>query len=376
MELHVSCPPASDRTVAVITGGQVDRMLADRATSDSRLMGERRGNRRRPQRQQVAAPLPATPPPGAVRGIVIRAYGKFFDVRVDEPTGAPRVLLSTVRGALRRERRRTDLVAVGDHVWVTDVGEGEGQIEVVEPRLRVLARRARQTNDVEQIILANPDQALFMFAVREPVPHRRMLDRFLVLAESQSLPALIVVNKIDLVNEAGSDGLAAAHAVFGDYEPIIPVHYVSAKAGLGLEALRRALLGKITVVAGPSGVGKSSLLNALDPDRQRAIGAVSTATGKGRHTTIAAELHSIDDDPPTFVADTPGIRALALHGVAPDQLDIYFPELRPYLDDCFYPDCTHLHEPRCAVLEAVAAGAIPVARYESYAAMRRGDTDD
>jgi len=320
--------------------------------------------------------MPAAPPSGSERGIVVRAYGKFFDVRLEEPAEAPRVLLATVRGTLRRERRRTDLVAVGDHVWVTDIGSGEGQIDVVEPRQRVLARRARLTDDVEQIILANPDQALFLFAIRTPTPHRRMLDRFLVLAESQHLPAVVAINKIDLVDDEGAGGLAAAREIFGDYEPIYPVHYVSAKARLGLEDLRQALLGRITVVAGPSGAGKSSLLNALDPDRQRAIGAISSATGKGRHTTIAAELHRIPGEPPTFVADTPGIRALALHGVTPAQLDTCFPELRPYLGACFYPDCTHLHEPRCAVREAVAAGAIPVARYESYAALRRGDTDD
>ena len=130
-------------------------------------------------------------PPNAMPGIVVRAYGKFFDVRLRDE---PRVLLSTVRGTVRREKRRSDLVAVGDRVWVTDVGEGEGQIEAVEPRGRVLARRARLTDDVEQVILANLDQALFLFSVRDPEPHTRMLDRFLVMAESRDLPAMIGVS--------------------------------------------------------------------------------------------------------------------------------------------------------------------------------------
>jgi ribosome biogenesis GTPase len=273
-------------------------------------------------------------------------------------------------------RDEADLVAVGDRVWVSDVGEGEGQIEAVEPRSRSLSRLARQTEDTEQIILANPDQALFLFAVRDPAPHRRMLDRFLVLAESRGLPALVGVNKIDLDPPRGQVAPSLARALFADYEPVYPVHYLSAADGTGVPALRAALTGRVTAVAGPSGVGKSSLLNALDPSRDRAVGALSAATGKGRHTTIATELHRLPGDPPTFVADTPGIRALALHGVAPDDLDRCFPELRPHLGRCFYPDCTHLHEPGCAVRDAVAAGTIPPARYESYAALRRGDADE
>ncbi len=317
---------------------------------------------------------PRTPPAipaGTLPGVVVRAYGKFFEVQLPDE---PRTLLSTVRGSLRRERRRTDLVAVGDRVRVTDLGEGEGQIEAVEPRVRVLSRLARQTQDVEQVILANPDQALFLFAVREPTPHRRMLDRFLVLAEAKELPALIGVNKMDLdLPGDGAEAASLARSIFGDYEPVYPVHYLSAVSGQGMAGLRAALRGKITAVAGPSGVGKSSLLNALDPGRERAVGAISAATGKGRHTTIATELHPLPSEPDTFVADTPGIRALALHGVAPEDLDRCFPELRPYLDDCFYADCTHLHEPGCAVREAVDAGAIPQERYESYAALRRGE---
>ncbi len=316
------------------------------------------------------------PPPGAVDGIVVRAYGKYFDVEVAETDAPPRVLLSTVRGSLRRRRLRTDLVAVGDRVWVTDVGADEGQIEAVAPRRRVLARLARQTEDTEQIILANPDQALFLFAVRQPDPHRRMLDRFLVLAESRGLPALVGVNKVDLDAPLDDGATGLARATFGDYEPVYPVHYLSAVDGTGLDQLRAALDGKVTAVAGPSGVGKSSLLNALDPDRRRDVGALSAATGKGRHTTIATVLHRLPGADPTFVADTPGIRGLALHGVAPNELDACFPEFRPYLDRCFYPDCSHLHEPGCAVLDALAAGLVPPARYESYAALRRGETTD
>lgn len=324
---------------------------------------------------QTTAAVPWQRPQGiaehAFPGYVVRAFGKFFSVQLRDE---PRALLSTVRGSVRRERRRTDLVAVGDRVWVTDVGEGEGQIEAVEPRTSVLARLARRTEDTEQVILANPDQALFLFAVRHPEPHLRLLDRFLVLAESRNLPAIVGVNKIDRDEGEPGEAERCAREFFHDYEAVYPVEFLSVKRGDGLERLRARLTGKLTVVAGPSGAGKSSLLNRLDPGRERTVGEISQATGKGRHTTTATEIFRVDQT--TYVADTPGIRALALHGIAPEELDECFPELRPFLDGCFYADCTHLHEPGCAVRAALAAGDIPPARYESYASLRRGDSND
>ncbi|HEU0114315.1 MAG TPA: ribosome small subunit-dependent GTPase A, partial [Thermomicrobiales bacterium] len=205
---------------------------------------------------------------------------------------------------------------------------------------------------------------------------RRMLDRFLVLAESRGIPALIGVNKIDLDAPAPDGGASLAHALFGVYEAHYPVFYLSAVTGEGVPALRQALVGKITAVAGPSGVGKSSLLNLLDPAGARAVGGLSDATGKGRHTTTATILRRIPGAADTFVADTPGIRALALHGVTPNGLDELYPEFRPYLGRCFYPDCTHLHEPGCAIRDAVEEGALSRLRYESYAALRRGESEE
>jgi ribosome biogenesis GTPase len=201
-----------------------------------------------------------------------------------------------------------------------------------------------------------------------------MLDRFLVLAESRGLPALIGINKVDLDDGEQGEAEGCARRVFADYELIYPVVYLSVRDGRGLTRLRDLLEGKVTVVAGPSGAGKSSLLNRLDPGRERLVGDISGATGKGRHTTTAAELFRIG--PETFVADTPGIRALALHGVAPEDLDYCYPELRPYLGACFYADCTHIHEPGCAIQAAVDDGAVPRARYDSYVSLRRGDPDE
>lgn len=294
--------------------------------------------------------------------MVTRAHGLWYDVSL---LGAGGPVIASMRGNLKRTRKRTDIVAVGDRVWVTALPDNEAVIEFVEPRTRALVRTARNTRDTEQVVLANPDQVAFVFAVRDPEPHVRMLDRFIVLAELQEIPIRIVVTKLDL---EGAE--ASANERFGVYEAVYPVHFVSVRSGVGIDAFQRAIDGLITVVAGPSGVGKSSLLNALDPDNVRAVGNVSTATGKGRHTTIGSQLHRLSDT--TFVADTPGIRSLAMHAVPGNQLDWAFREFRPYLDACFYQDCTHVHEPDCQVREAVARGEVAAARYASYVSLRSG----
>ena len=302
---------------------------------------------------------------------MIRAHGLWYEVALDDPGATPAIVLATVRGQLKREMRRTDIVAVGDRVAVSPLPDGEAVIEWVAPRRRALVRTARNTRDTDQVIVANLDQALFVFAVRDPLPHVRMLDRFLVLAELQGLPAAIVVGKMDL-DEPESP--SAASRVFADYEGVYPVYPVSARTGEGIPELRAILDGKISAVAGPSGVGKSSLLNALDPETSREVGEISEATGKGRHTTVGARLHRIGPD--TFVADTPGMRALAMHAVDPERLPGCFPEFRPHLGECFYHDCTHIHEPGCAIRAAVEGGLIARGRYDSYVALRTEDRDE
>jgi len=302
---------------------------------------------------------------GTLEGLVSRAQSGYFTVQT--PSGE---FVCRLRGRLRQGPRAEDIAAIGDRVEMTPIDQDTGMIEAVLPRLRALVRKApTPRGEYMQVIVANPDQAVFVFACERPAPRFGMLDRFLVIAEKQDIPSLIVANKIDLV------GVEAARAQFGIYEQIgYPVIYTSARSGAGLESLREALTGRLSVLSGPSGVGKSSLLNAMQPGLGLEVKTVSQATSKGRHTTVVRELFKLADG--GFVADTPGIKALALWDIEPEELDGYFPEMRPLVVDCEYNDCTHSHEPNCAIQQAVGQGKIPSSRYRSYLRMRAGEEEE
>jgi len=279
------------------------------------------------------------------------------------------VLVCRLRGRFKRGPREGDIVALGDSVRVSRINAEEGMIEEIEPRAGLVSRMAPlPQGEYQQIIIANPDQAVFVYACAKPAPRLRMLDRFLVSAEREGIPSLIVANKVDLVGEAG------ARRLFGHYELLgYPLVYTSVKTGMGLDELRGFLVGKISVLAGPSGVGKSSLLNAIQPGLGLAVRQVSQATGKGQHTTVARQLFPLNGG--GYIADTPGLKALALWDINPEELDAYFPELRDLVARCQFSDCTHTQEPGCAVLESLQQGRIHPERYQSYLRMRAGEDD-
>ncbi len=300
-------------------------------------------------------------------GAVLRAQSGFFWVKTEQG-----ILECRLRGRLKKERQATDLVVIGDQVEVTPVGNGQGAIEAVLPRRSRLARRAAGPRGVykENVIVANVDQVLLVFACAKPEFTPRMLDRYLVICEHSELPVIIVATKIDLVERD------TAAAMFKPYEQIgYPVVYTSIISGEGIADLRERLIGKISVVTGKSGVGKSSLLNAIKPGLNLRTGEVSERLTKGRHTTTVAELIPLDMPGGGYVADTPGIREIGLWNVPVEDVAWCFREFRPFLNDCYFAGCTHLHEPHCAVRAAVERGEISTARYDSYARLMQSEDE-
>jgi len=274
------------------------------------------------------------------------------------------ILVCKLRGRMKQGSKEGDLAAIGDKVLVSPIAEGEGLIEASEPRQRMISRLAPlPRGEYEQVIIANPDQLVIVFACAEPSPRMRMLDRFLVIAEEQSVPALIVANKIDLVP------MDFARELFDHYRDLdYGLLYTSVPEKSGLEQLKGLLTGKISALAGPSGAGKSSLLNAIQPGLGLTIQNVSQSTGKGKHTTVSSELFPLEGG--GYVADTPGLKALALWDIEPEELDGYFPEMRPLVAQCQFSDCTHVHEPGCAIINGVEEGIIHTSRYDSYLRLR------
>ena len=291
------------------------------------------------------------------QGRVISVHGLGSFVRVADGT----IYRCTVRGVLKS--LATDLqhvVVAGDHVAIEVGGAGHDEEQAVI--VRVDARRnqiSRTSRKRQQVLVSNIDFVCIVASAAEPQLKPNLIDRYLISAEKANIDPIIVINKADLVNVADLQPVIGVWAQMG-----YPVLLTSTETGLGVERLKRMVSGRDSVVTGQSGVGKSSLLNVIEPGLQLRVGTVSDENQKGRHTTTAAKLIPLENG--GHLIDTPGIRQFQLWDVIPEEVAGYFRDLRPFINGCRFPDCTHTHEDDCAVKWAVADGKLDVRRYESY----------
>lgn len=297
---------------------------------------------------------------GSLQGRVLAVFGLASEVR----TSDGRLFRCATRRVLKNmSTDQRHVVVAGDIVYFRPDGTENGLIERIEPRRSVLCRTSRKR---QHVLVANVDQVVIVTSAAEPTLKPNLIDRMLVEAERNRVRPILCINKIDLVEPADLQPLAGVFGQMG-YQVLL----VSAEKGIGVQPLKRLLAGKASVVAGQSGVGKSSLLNAIEPGLGLKVGEVSEENQKGKHTTTSARLIPLAAG--GYVVDTPGIRQFQLWDVIPEEVGGYYRDLRPYINLCRYPDCTHTHETDCGVKNAVADGRLDVRRYESYCHLFAGD---
>lgn len=290
-------------------------------------------------------------------GQVVETVGGAYTVRT-----ADRTLEASLRGRLKRSGRVRDRVVIGDRVEVAKAWGGGYVIESVRPRRTFLARRAAGGR-VAKVVAANLDRLVVVASVADPPPTPGVIDRMLVMGESGGLDTCLVLNKVDLAR-----GRAAAGELSRLYRAAgCPVMATSVVTGEGMDDFRRVIGAGSSALAGASGVGKSSLLNAVEPALELRTRRVGRRSRSGKHTTVSSRLIFLKGG--GVVADTPGFTDVGLGDVAAEDLDRCFADFRPFLGRCHFGDCTHVHEPGCAVLAAVAAGDVQEARHRSYRAI-------
>ena len=297
-----------------------------------------------------------------IEGIVIKSTGSWYTV-LDPATGEQ--ARCRIRGVFRlRGSRTTNPVTVGDRV-LAEIGEDEGDnvITDIRPRSNYIIRRASNLSKESHIIAANIDTAYLVVTLDFPATSTEFIDRFLVTAEAYRIPVVILLNKMDLFAAPEYreiiDEFSAIYRNAG-YEVV----EISATTGHGIDTLRQRMHGRTSLFSGNSGVGKSTLINAIEPGLHLKTGAISDYHHKGKHTTTFSEIFPLTGG--GFLIDTPGIKGFGLVDIAPDELARYFPDLFRYAPQCQYYNCTHTHEPNCAVTAAVARGEIAESRYISY----------
>ncbi len=292
------------------------------------------------------------------RGVVIKSTGSWYKVKLEDGTQ----INARVRGKLRTSgSRNTNPVTVGDHVDLDFVGE-DHVITGVDDRTNYIIRKSTNLSKQTHIIAANLDLAILVTALKEPKIKFGFVDRFLVTAEAYGIPAMIIFNKCDLLTDRELEYLEELRAAY--LKIGYPSLAISTTEEVGLEEVKAEIKGKITLFSGHSGVGKSSLLNALNPAIQAKVTDVSESNEKGQHTTTFAEMHAINDN--TYIIDTPGLKSFGLIDIEPEELKDFFPEMVKRSGDCRFSNCQHLNEPGCAVKPAYDQGELPWFRYENY----------
>jgi ribosome biogenesis GTPase / thiamine phosphate phosphatase len=300
--------------------------------------------------------MPTADPDACLLGRVLRSHGLISVVEVADG----RELRCSTRRVLKNlATEERNVVTTGDQVWIRTTMNDEGVIERVEPRHGCLTRASRKR---EHVLVANVDQLVIVMALVEPELKPNLIDRYLASAEQGGISPILCLNKADLVDPTESQPIVGFYSMLG-----IPTMLTSAVTGMGIDRLKKLLQGRETVFSGQSGVGKSSLLNALEPELGLQVREVSDVNDKGKHTTTTTSLLPLPFG--GWVVDTPGIRQFQLWDIIPEQVEGFFPEFRPYVHLCGFPDCTHTHEDNCAVKNAAALRYISQARYISYLGM-------
>ncbi len=300
-----------------------------------------------------------------MRGLVMKSTGSWYDVRLDDGT----ILPCRLRGQFRiKGIKNTNPVVVGDHVEVAMESDGTAVIVKIEPRRNYIDRKSTNLSKISHIIAANIDIAFLMVTLKEPRTSLGFIDRFLVSAEGFRIPVCLVFNKMDIYTDAELamvDELSALYEQIG-YQTL----RTSAVTGLGIEELKQKMTGKVSLFSGHSGTGKSALIKCIDPALDVRVGEISKQHLKGKHTTTFAEMFPLADG---FMMDTPGIKEFGLIQYSKEEIRDYFPEIRAYNNQCKFDDCSHTHEPGCAVQQAVEEGRIAMSRYMNYLAILLDD---
>lgn len=305
------------------------------------------------------------------KGVVVKSTGKWYDVTL--PDGAK--VKCRIRGKLRLDGlRTTNPIAVGDVVFLSEEVDGEGHrtIEDFETRRNYIVRKSTNLSKQKQIIAANVDRAYLIVTLKSPLTQLAFIDRFLVSAESFRIPTTLLFNKVDLLDEDEMEYLEALRFMYSECG--YPSEIISARDGKNIDFLKEEIRGKQVVISGHSGVGKSTLINALDPGLNIKTGVISQAHQQGQHTTTFAEMHPLASG--GYIIDTPGIRAFGIVDMDKAVIAHYFPEMRERMHGCKFHNCLHLNEPNCAIKEAVESGEISESRYMTYLQLMEEDENE